>query len=93
MGIRMAVGPGARDVLGMVLREGLALAAAGVLLGAGASLPAARWLDRLVYGVSARDPLSYSLALLLLPSAALLGWSRPAWRAAGANPAEIIRDE
>jgi putative ABC transport system permease protein len=93
MGIRMALGAGARDVLRLVLREGLALAAAGVLMGAVAALVAARWLATLVYGVSARDPLSYALALVLLPAAALLGCWRPAWRAAAANPAEIIREE
>lgn len=93
MGIRMALGAGAGDVLRLVLCEGLALAAGGVLLGAATSLIAARWLGALLYGISARDPMSYSLALLLLPGAALLGCCRPAWRAAAANPAEIIREE
>ena len=93
MGIRAALGAGARDVLRLVLREGLALAGAGVLLGAAASLVMAPWLGTLVYGVSAHDPLSYSLALLLLPAAALLGCWRPAWRAARANPADTIRAE
>jgi ABC-type antimicrobial peptide transport system permease subunit len=93
MGIRMALGASARDVLRLVLREGLALTAAGVLLGATASLIAARWLGTLLYGVSARDPMSYGLALLLLPGAALLGCWRPAWRAAAASPTDIIREE
>jgi putative ABC transport system permease protein len=93
MGIRMALGASTRDVLSLVLREGLALAAAGVLLGAAGALAAAHWLGALVYGVSARDPLSYALALALPPGAALLGCWRPAWRAAAANPAEIIREE
>jgi putative ABC transport system permease protein len=93
MGVRMAMGAGGRDLLRLVLREGFALAAAGVLLGIGVSLVAARWLATLVFGVGPRDPLSYGLALLLLPAAALLGCWRPARRAAGANPAEIIREE
>jgi putative ABC transport system permease protein len=93
MGIRMALGASAHDVLRLVLREGLRLATAGVLLGAAASFAAARWLGTLVYGVSPRDPLSYLLALLLLPAAALLGCWRPAWRAAAANPTETIREE
>jgi hypothetical protein len=91
MGIRMALGAGAHDVLRLVLREGLALAAIGVLLGGAAALVAARWLGTLVYGVSPRDPVSYAAALLLLPAAVLLGCWRPACRAAAANPAEIIR--
>jgi putative ABC transport system permease protein len=93
MGIRMAVGAAGRDVLRLVLREGLLLAAAGVLVGTVAAAVAARWLSTLLYGVSAHDPLSYALALLLLPAAAILGCWRPAWRAASANPSEIIREE
>jgi putative ABC transport system permease protein len=93
MGIRMALGAHARDVLLMVLREVGVLAAAGVLIGAAAALIAARWLGSLLYGVGPFDPLSYGLALLFLPAAALLGGWRPAGRAAVANPAELIREE
>ena len=93
MGVRMALGAGARDVFRLVLGEGLTLAAAGAFLGAGAALMAAHWLGALVYGVSPRDPLSYGFALLLLPAVALLGCWRPASRAAAADPAKIIREE
>jgi predicted permease len=93
MGIRMALGARAGDVLRLVLREGLALAATGVLLGVLGALMSARWLGALLYGVSPRDPLSFGLALVLLPAAAFLGCWRPAWRAAGANPAETMREE
>jgi putative ABC transport system permease protein len=93
MGIRMAVGASAADVFKLVLREGLVLSLSGVLLGAGATQLAARWLGSLLYGVSSNDPLSYGLAVLLLPAAALLGCWFPAWRAASANPAQIIRQE
>jgi predicted permease len=93
MGIRMALGAAAGDVLQLVLREGLALATVGVLLGIACAQIAARSLAALLYGVSASDPLSYILALVLLPAAALLGCWRPAWRAASADPTEIIRGE
>jgi hypothetical protein len=93
MGIRMALGAHAGDVLTMVLREVGTLAAAGVLIGAVAALVAARWLGTLLYGVGPFDPLSYGLALLFLPAAALLGGWRPAERVAVANPAELIREE
>jgi predicted permease len=93
MGIRMAVGASTRDVLRLVLREGLGLAAAGVLLGSAGALLAGRWLGSLLFGVGPRDPLSYGLALLLLPAAALAGCWRPAVRAAAANPADMIREE
>jgi ABC-type lipoprotein release transport system permease subunit len=75
------------------MREGLALSAAGVLLGAIAAVAAGRWLSTLLYGVSPGDPFSFGLALLLLPAAALLGCWRPARRAASADPASIIREE
>lgn len=93
MGIRIALGAQARDVLRMVLQEGLALAAVGVLLGTAITLFAARWLGMLLYGVGPFDPASYGVALLLLPAAALLGGWHPAWRAASASPAEAIREE
>ena len=93
MGIRMALGAGTGDVARLVLRQGLGLAASGALLGGVAAIVAARWLGSLVYGVSVRDPLSYGVALLLLPAAALLGCWRPAWRAAAADPAETIREQ
>jgi predicted permease len=93
MGIRMAMGARARDVLSLVLREGLGLAAAGVLLGTVTAVAAARGMATLLYGVTPFDPLSYGCALVLLPAAALLGCWRPAWRAAAASPAEAIREE
>ena len=93
MGIRAAVGASGRDLLGLVLREGFVLAGAGVVLGAACALAAGHWLGALLYGVSARDPLSYGLAALLLPAAALLGCWLPARRAATASPADMIREE
>jgi len=93
MGIRMALGAGARDVFRLVMRHGLTLAAAGALLGTVATIIAARWLSALVYGISPRDPLSFAFALLLLPAVALIGCWRPAARAAAADPAQTIRAE
>ena len=93
MGTRMALGATTRDVLTLVLREGLVLAAAGVVLGLLAARAAAQGLSSLLFGVSAGDPVSFALALLLLPLAVLLGCWRPARRAAGANPADLIRAE
>ena len=93
MGIRMALGASAADMLRLVVRDAGLLAAGGVALGAAVALFATRWLDALIYGVSPRDPSSYGLALLLLPAAALAGCWRPAWRAAAADPAASVRQE
>ena len=57
MGLRMALGARAGDVVGLVLRQGLAVAAAGVGLGVAAALVAGRWVAPLLFDVSARDPL------------------------------------
>ena len=93
MGIRMALGASARDVLRLVLREGLVLTAAGAALGTATAWVAARALGSLLYGVGPLDLPSYGLALLLLPAAAMAGCWRPARRAAVASPAEVIREE
>jgi ABC-type antimicrobial peptide transport system permease subunit len=92
MGIRMALGASTSDLLKLVLLEGLAVSVLGVMSGVVAAQVVARWLGSLLYGISANDPLSYGLALLLLPSAALLACWFPARRAASANPAQIIRE-
>ena len=93
MGIRMALGASASEVVRLVLQEGLILAIAGVVRGAAGAFFVARWLETFLYGVSPRDAASYALAFLLLPAAALFGCWLPASRAARANPAEIMRAE
>jgi predicted permease len=93
MGIRMALGASVRNVLGMILREALAVSLIGVALGLLGAQAAAHWLSSLLYGITPTDFPSYAFALLLLPAAALLGCWRPASRAASANPAETIRQE
>lgn len=93
MGIRMALGADARSIRRLVVREGFALAAAGVLLGAACAFLAARAVGTLLYGVRPYDPLSYIAALVLLPSVALLGCWGPARRASSANVADVIREE
>ena len=93
MGIRMALGASTRRVVHLVFKESLVLVGVGLLLGAACAFAVARWLAAFLYGVSPRDPLSFTLALLLLPLAALLGSLLPASRAAKANPAEMIRAE
>jgi ABC-type antimicrobial peptide transport system permease subunit len=93
IGTRMAMGATTRDILRLVLREGVALVVAGVLLGLAGALAAGPGLGSVLYGVSSTDPVSFGLALLLLPAAALLGCWRPARRAASANPSQLLRAE
>src|SRR5258708_21624602 len=70
MGLRMALGASRQSVLGLILKQGMSLVLTGVLIGFAASLLAGRLLSRLLYGVSASDPLSVAgagLLVLLIP--------------------------
>src|SRR6185437_9049279 len=58
IGIRVALGAQARDVLGMIVREGVALASIGALVGIGASLGLMRYLNSFLFDVRANDPLT-----------------------------------
>ena len=92
IGIRSALGASTRDVVRMVLIEGMKPAIIGVVVGAVAALLAARLLETLVFGVQASDPLTLAIVagtLLLVSAAASL---LPAWRAAKLDPATVLRD-
>jgi putative ABC transport system permease protein len=93
IGVRMALGAAARDVLGMILREGLSLTLLGVVLGAGAALVCARFLGSFLYGISASDPLTYAAVALTLSLVALAASLIPARRATRVDPASALRAE
>jgi predicted permease len=81
MGIRMALGAGSAQVQLLVLRQGLALAGAGVLLGVLTMLGAGRVLRGLLFGVAPNDPATLAAVGGLLTATALLACWVPAWRA------------
>lgn len=93
LGIRMALGAVPRDLLRMVLRQGMAVAGAGLALGLVAFLVLARLLASLVYGVSPRDPVTIALGAGILLAGALAAAFLPARRAARGDPASILREE
>jgi predicted permease len=92
LGLRMALGAGASNLLRLVLSRGLALTAAGVALGAAVALGLTRLLGNLLYKVSPRDPLAFGSAFAVMTIAALAACFLPAWRATRTDPARALRD-
>jgi len=92
LGLRMALGAGASNLLRLVLSRGLALTAGGVALGAAVALGLTRLLRNLLFQVSPRDPLAFGSALLMMTIAALAACFLPAWRATRTDPARALRD-
>jgi predicted permease len=93
IGIRVALGAQTRDVLGLVVRQGMSLAGVGVGLGLGAALVATRLLTSLLFGVRATDPLTFILIALVLTLVALIACSLPARRATKVDPLVALRYE
>jgi predicted lysophospholipase L1 biosynthesis ABC-type transport system permease subunit len=93
IGIRMALGARAADVLRLVLREGMAPVALGAGAGMIAALLATRALRSMLFGVTSLDPVSFAAAPLLLGTVALLACYLPARRATRVDPLIALRDE
>ncbi len=93
LGIRMALGADRRRVSSLVLGQGLRLAVAGCGLGLLGALATTRVLRSLLYGTSPGDPLALAAAILLLALVTLVASWLPARRAAGTDPALVLRSE
>ena len=93
IGIRMALGAAPEAVLRMVMRQGLVIIGAGLLVGAGLAAIAARAIASGLYGVSAADFTAWAAATLVLIAAAGLANFVPARRAARVDPSSALRME
>ena len=93
MGVRLAQGAQPRDLLKLVVGQGMLLTLVGLVIGLGASLALTRVVQRLLFGVSATDPLTFVVIPLLLASVALLACWVPARRAARLDPLVALRHQ
>ena len=93
IGIRMALGAEASSVLGMVLGQGLLVAAAGITIGIAGALALTRLMTSLLFNVSTTDPLAFLSAPLLLALVALTACYIPARRATRVDPAVVLKSD
>lgn len=93
IGLRMALGARQRDVLRLILGEGLRLTLVGGVIGLAAALAVSQVLKNLLFGVSVMDPASYAGAAVMLVCTALVSSLIPAKRASSVNPTEALREE
>jgi putative ABC transport system permease protein len=93
IGVRLTLGAGRRDVVGMVVAQGVAPAAGGVALGVVIALLSTRVLAGLVYGVGTLDPATFVTVPLALLAVALVSSWIPARRAAAVDPVDSLRTE
>ncbi len=93
IGIRLALGASRANVLGLVVRRGVAYAGAGILAGGVAALFLTRALEGLLYGVAPRDPATFAAVAAILFAIAAAASAVPALRASRVDPLEALRSE
>ena len=91
--LRMALGARGGDIMGLFLREGAVLAAAGVLLGLGGAYPATRAMSTLLFEVTPTDPVTFAGLSAALVIVTLAACSVPAWRATRSQPMRALAGE
>jgi putative ABC transport system permease protein len=93
MGLRMALGAEPRHVFRMVVRQGLGLSLAAIAAGTVLALFLGRVMERLLFGVEARDPVTFAVVPAILLVAAFLASAVPARRATRVDPTTALRAE
>ena len=91
LGLRMALGAGASNLLRLVMRRGLALTLGGVFVGAATALGLTRLLGNMLYKVSPRDPAAFCAAFVVMIIISVAACLLPAWRAARTDPVRALQ--
>jgi predicted permease len=92
LGLRMALGADASNLMGLMMSHGLALTAGGVVIGLAVALGTTRLMGNLLYHVNPRDPLAFGSALAVMTIASLAACFVPVWRATRTDPVRALRD-
>ncbi|HET9793315.1 MAG TPA: ABC transporter permease [Thermoanaerobaculia bacterium] len=93
MGVRAALGASRRDILSLVLGQGMKLAGLGIAIGLAAAALSTRAIAALLFGVSRLDPVTHAGVIALLGAVSAIACGLPAWRAARVDPATTLRAE
>jgi ABC-type antimicrobial peptide transport system permease subunit len=93
IGVRIAIGAASHQVRNMVLWAGFRIAIAGIVIGLAGAFTFTRLLTRLLFGVTAHDPVAFTLAPIVLSGVALMGAWVPALRASRLDPTVALRTE
>jgi putative ABC transport system permease protein len=93
IGIRMALGANRPAILMMVLRKGIVLTIIGAAIGLAGAFALTRWMSTMLFGVTASDPATYVIVLLMALGAAVSASLIPAWRASRVDPLHALRYE
>jgi putative ABC transport system permease protein len=91
IGIRLALGAQRSDILRLILGQGMMLVGVGIAVGLGGALALTRGLEKLLFGVSATDPLTYTIVVVLVAGVSLAACYLPARRATKVDPLVALR--
>ena len=92
LGLRIALGAGASQLMRLIISYGFGLTAAGMIVGGIVALGLTRLLGYLLYQVSPRDPLTFAVATTIMSAASLVACLLPAWRAMRIDPVQALRN-
>jgi putative ABC transport system permease protein len=93
IGVRIALGAEQHHVLRLVVRQGLSMALLGMAIGVAGALALSRWIEGLLFGVTAYDPVTMAAVIATLLTVALVACYVPAWRATRVDPTTALRAE